>query len=159
MVNTVVDGKVMLNKVLCIPLIMGLICLQASLQTARGGQSDEEISTVYQYIAPQERSDPAIIIPGIMKPLEAGQPMDIKPQARCELRLIYNSTGTNGVFRGFVNNGYLSAIPVCSCLHMDAPHRINSTVIDNVHEIRSWTPSGQQAGPIWFSCLVPLCFY
>jgi hypothetical protein len=151
MVITVVEGKVMLNKALYIPLIMALLGLQASLQTVRGEESTE----------PQEASNSAVFttVMGTQIPSDLSSGMDKTPQTSCGWYNMTGSTNGGGIVSQRLTNGYFTNHPVCSSLHLDTPHHVNAMLVDGVVQVRSWTPSGRQAGPIWFSCMISICFY
>lgn len=162
MVITAVEGKVMLNKALYIPLIMGLMCLQVSLQTVRGEEFEEDGVNYYQYNknSPQERPNSVKVISlGNNSLSDIESDSDKTPQANCQWWVVWNHTGSNGIYRADVRNGYFGGQPVCSCLHRDAKHQVNSSVADNVQEVRSWASWGEQVGPIWFSCMLLVCLY
>ncbi len=47
---------------------------------------------------------------------------------------------------------------ICSCVHMDWMHHVNSCVEDGGKKIhvRSWNMF-QQIGPVWFTCIFHVC--
>lgn len=139
----------MLNKVFYIPLIMALL----GLQTARGQESIES----------QEISNSVVIttVMGTNIPSDLRSGIDKTPQAaRCDWYNLTGSTNMNGIAEISINGGYFTNNPVCSSLHVESPHHVNAQLqwSNGRVQVRTWTPSGQQAGPIWFSCMISICW-
>jgi hypothetical protein len=141
------ERKAMLKTLLYPALVVGVLGLQAGLQTVRG---DEPDGANAQSLSADSMST---IIDVKKSPLA----VQTDPQTGLSFGTLTGNTGSTG--EAYASDFW--SVPriaiTCSSVHMDQPHVVNATLEDNGHSVRIHSWAGwdltRRAGPVWFNCV------